>query len=121
MSRRHEEYGRVRVYGVVARVLSRAVLGRSMRVSAKEGDEEKLSAYECGFNLFDDARSRFDIRFYLVSIRFRIFDREACYRYLWAVSRGEMTSRGYRTMVDFVLELRVGYVFVWKVGAREWE
>lgn len=93
----------------------------SMAVSANAGDAEKLAAYECGFNPFDDARSRFDIRFYLVAIRFLVFDLEASFRLPWSVSRGEQTSRGYRTIREFVLELVVGYGYAWKVGALEWE
>jgi NADH-quinone oxidoreductase subunit A len=121
MTRRYTEYAPMRVYRGVSRALAVVVRGRSMLVSAHAGDAEKLSAYECGFNPFDDARSRFDIRFYLVAIRFILFDLEASFRFPWAVSMGEQTSFGYRTMRDFVRELVVGYVYAWKVGALEWE
>jgi NADH-quinone oxidoreductase subunit A len=121
MTRRYTEYAPVRVYRVVSRVLAIVVRSRSMLVSTQAGDAEKLSAYECGFNPFDDARSRFDIRFYLVAIRFILFDLEASFRFPWAVSMGEQTSFGFRTMRDFVRELVVGYVYAWKIGALEWE
>jgi len=121
MTRRYTEYAPVRVYRGVARRLSLVVRGRSRVVSTHAGDAEKLSAYECGFNPFDDARSRFDIRFYLVAIRFILFDLEASFRFPWAVSMGEQTSFGFRTIRDFVRELVVGYVYAWKVGALEWE
>jgi len=121
MTRRYTEYGPVRLYRVVAIALAVVVRGRSMLVAPQAGDAEKLSAYECGFNPFDDARSRFDIRFYLVAIRFILFDLEASFRFPWAVSMSEQTSFGYRTMRDFVRELVVGYVYAWKVGALEWE
>jgi len=121
MTRLYSEYGLVRVYRGVAVRLARVVRGRSRRVSTHAGDAEKLSAYECGFNPFDDARNRFDIRFYLVAMRFIVFDLEASYRFPWAVTLGEQTATGYRTMVDFVRELVVGYVYAWRMGALEWE
>ena len=121
MTRIYTEYAPVRVYRVIARALAVVVRGRSMLVSTHAGDAEKLSAYECGFNPFDDARSRFDIRFYLVAIRFILFDLEASFRFPWAVSMGEQTSVGYRTIRDFMRELVVGYVYAWKIGALEWE
>jgi len=121
MTRRYTEYAPVRVYRGVSRRLALVIRGRSRAVSTHAGDAEKLSAYECGFNPFDDARSRFDIRFYLVAIRFILFDLEASFRFPWAVSRGEQTSFGYRTIRDFVRELVVGYVYAWKIGALEWE
>jgi NADH-quinone oxidoreductase subunit A len=121
MTRRYTEYGPVRVYRGISIRLAVVLRRRSRRVSTQAGDAEKLSAYECGFNPFDDARSRFDIRFYLVAIRFILFDLEACFRFPWAVTLGEQTSFGYRTMRDFVRELVVGYVYAWKIGALEWE
>jgi NADH-quinone oxidoreductase subunit A len=121
MTRRYTEYTPVRVYRRISRRLALVVRGRSRLVSTNAGDAEKLSAYECGFNPFDDARSRFDIRFYLVAIRFILFDLEASFLFPWAVTMGEQTSFGYRTMRDFVRELVVGYVYAWKIGALEWE
>lgn len=121
MTRIYTEYGPVRVYRRLSIVLAVVVRGRSILMSPNVGDAEKLSAYECGFNPFDDARSRFDIRFYLVAIRFILFDLEASFRFPWAVTLGEQTSLGYRTIRDFVRELVVGYVYAWKIGALEWE
>jgi NADH:ubiquinone oxidoreductase subunit 3 (subunit A) len=121
MTRRYSEYGLVRFYMLISIVLALVVRSRSILVSTHAGDAEKLSAYECGFNPFDDARSRFDIRFYLVAIRFILFDLEASFRFPWAVSLCEQTSFGYRTMRDFVIELVVGYYYAWKIGALEWE
>ena len=121
MTLRYTEYIGVRRYAVVAIGLARRRRGISRRASVHHGDAEKRAAYECGFNPFDDARSRFDVRFYLVAIRFRRFDLEGSYRFPWAVSRGEQTSIGFRTIVDFVFELVIGYIYAWKVGALEWE
>ena len=95
--------------------------GRGMRVGTEKGNEEKQGAYECGFEPYDDARIQFNIRYYQVAIRFLVFDLEVCYRYPWVVSRGEREMRGYRTMREFRRELVVGYRFVWRVGALEWE
>jgi NADH-quinone oxidoreductase subunit A len=121
MTRRYIEYGRVRVYRGRARGRGRRRRSRSRRVTNESGDAEKLGGYECGFNPFDDARSRFDIRFYVVAMRFLVRDLEASYMYPWAVSLGEQTGMGYRTMRDFVRELVVGYRYAWKVGGLEWE
>jgi len=121
MTRRYTEYGPVRVYRRVAGLLAGVVRRASRLLATQAGDAEKLSAYECGFNPFDDARSRFDIRFYLVAIRFILFDLEASFRFPWAVTMGEQTSFGYRTMRDFVIELVIGYIYAWKIGALEWE
>lgn len=121
MTRRREEYGVRRRYRVRAIGRSRAIRGRGSRVGPDKGNEEKLGAYECGFEPYDDARRQFNIRYYLVAIRFLVFDLEVCYRYPWVVSRGERERLGYRTMSEFIRELVVGFVYVWMVGALEWE
>lgn len=92
-----------------------------MMVGADKGNEEKQGAYECGFEPYDDARMQFNIRYYQVAIRFLVFDLEVCYRYPWVMGRGERERRGYRTIMEFMRELVVGYIFVWRVGALEWE
>jgi NADH-quinone oxidoreductase subunit A len=115
------EYAGVLTYRAAATVLSMIILALSRRVSTTSSDAEKLSSYECGFNPFDDARSRFDIRFYLVAIRFIVFDIEASFLYPWALTLGEQGAWGYYAMLDFLFELVVGYFYAWKVGALEWE
>ena len=115
------EYSGVLVYTSVARVLSRVILGASRFASTTSTDAEKVSSYECGFNPFDDARSQFDIRFYLVAIRFIVFDIEASFLYPWSLTLSEQGAWGYYTMLDFLFELVVGYVYAWKMGALEWE
>jgi NADH-quinone oxidoreductase subunit A len=84
-------------------------------------DEEKLSAYECGFTPHGLARIPFDIRFYLVGILFIVFDLETCYMFPWVMTLGEQSAWGYWTIVDFMVELLVGYMYAWKIGALEWE
>jgi len=121
MTLRHSEYSGVLVFVALALILSRVVLGLSRAVSTTSSDAEKLSTYECGFNPFDDARSRFDIRFYLVAILFIVFDIEASFLYPWSMTLSEQGAIGFGTMMDFLFELRIGYVYAWKVGALEWE
>lgn len=84
-------------------------------------DPEKNSAYECGFNAFDDARMKFDVRFYLVAILFIIFDLEVAFLFPWAVSLGEIGVFGFWSMVTFLGVLTVGFVYEWCSGALEWE
>ena len=84
-------------------------------------DPEKNSAYECGFNAFDDARMKFDVRFYLVAILFIIFDLEVAFLFPWAVSLGEIGVFGFWSMVVFLGVLTVGFVYEWCSGALEWE
>ena len=84
-------------------------------------DAEKLSPYECGFEAFEDPRSQFDVRFYLVAILFIIFDLEAAFLFPWAVSLGEIGIAGWAAMMVFLAELTLGYIYAWKVGALEWE
>jgi len=119
-SRLRGEYGQRLVFLGVARLLSRVILGLSRLVAPQAPDAQKLAAYECGFDPFGDARSRFDVRFYLVAILFLIFDLEASFLFPWSVSLSETGSRGFWRRRDFLVELTVGYVYAWKVGALEW-
>ena len=82
---------------------------------------EKLSEYECGFPAFEGSRAQFDVRFYLVAILFIIFDLEAAFLFPWAVSLGEIGWVGWGAMMIFLAELVIGYIYVWKKGALEWE
>lgn len=120
-TRRLEEYGRRRSYSRRSLAIGGVVRGLGMRVGPEKGNEEKEGAYECGFEPYDDARRQFNIRYYLVGMMFLVFDLEVCYIYPWVVSRGEMELGGYRVMLEFVGELVVGYAYIWRVGALEWE
>ncbi len=84
-------------------------------------DPEKVSAYECGFNAFDDARMKFDVRFYLVAILFIIFDLEVAFLFPWAISLGEIGAFGFWSMVIFLSILTIGFIYEWRKGALEWE
>ena len=92
-----------------------------MIVVPQHPDSEKLSPYECGFDAFDDARQRFDVRFYLVTLLFIIFDLEIAFLFPWAVSLGEIGVFGFWSMVIFLVILTVGFVYEWRKGGLEWE
>ena len=102
-------------------ILSSIVFLLSFIVSMKADDKEKLSAYECGFNPFDDSRSEFDIRFFLVAILFIIFDLEIAFLFPWAVALGEIGLLGFWSMMIFLAVLTVGFIYEWRKGALEWE
>ena len=90
-------------------------------VAYSNPDPEKLSAYECGFNAFDDARMKFDVRFYLVAILFIIFDLEVAFLFPWAVSFSDIGWFGYVSMMVFLGVLTIGFIYEWKKGALDWD
>ncbi|NWH08978.1 MAG: NADH-quinone oxidoreductase subunit A [Alphaproteobacteria bacterium] len=90
-------------------------------IAPQKPDPEKLSAYECGFNAFDDARMKFDVRFYLVAILFIIFDLEVAFLFPWAITLKETGVAGFFSMLAFLAVLTVGFIYEWKKGALEWE
>jgi NADH-quinone oxidoreductase subunit A len=90
-------------------------------VAVRNPDPEKVSAYECGFNAFDDARMKFDVRFYLVSILFIIFDLEVAFLFPWAVAFKDVGLLGFWSMMVFLAVLTIGFAYEWKKGALEWE
>ena len=90
-------------------------------VAMRNPDPEKVSAYECGFNAFDDARMQFDVRFYLVSILFIIFDLEVAFLFPWAAAFPKMSDYGFWAMMVFLAVLTIGFVYEWKKGALEWD
>ena len=96
-------------------------MGVSRLTGAHNPTAEKLSEYECGFPAFEDARSQFDVRFYLVAILFIIFDLEAAFLFPWAVSLGVTGWAGWIAMMVFLFILAVGFAYEWKMGALEWE
>ena len=89
--------------------------------SPKNPDPEKLSAYECGFDAFDDSRMEFDVRFYLVAILFIIFDLEIAFLFPWAITLGTIGVFGFWSMMLFLGILTIGFIYEWKKGALEWE
>ena len=84
-------------------------------------DPEKLSAYECGFEAFSDARLKFNVRFYLIAILFIIFDLEVAFLFPWAITLGDIGVEGFWSMMAFLGLLTIGFIYEWKKGALEWE
>jgi NADH-quinone oxidoreductase subunit A len=105
----------------IAAGLSVAMVLASLLAGKQKPDSEKLSAYECGFDAFDDARHKFDVRFYLVAILFIIFDLEIAFLFPWAVSLGSIGLFGFWSMVTFLSVLTIGLVYEWRKGALDWE
>ena len=105
----------------VSAAIGLALLVAPFIVAFQRPDPEKLSAYECGFNAFDDARMKFDVRFYLLSILFVVFDLEVAFLFPWAITFKHLGPIGFIAMMVFLAELILGYVYVWKKGALEWE
>jgi NADH-quinone oxidoreductase subunit A len=109
------------VFIAVAVVIGLALLVAPFLVAYQNPDPEKLSAYECGFNAFDDARMKFDVRFYLVAILFIIFDLEVSFLFPWAVAFGQLGLLGFWSMMIFLGVLTIGFIYEWKKGALEWD
>jgi NADH-quinone oxidoreductase subunit A len=115
------EYFPILVFLVIAGGIALAMVGGSLIAARQKPNPEKLSAYECGFEPFDDTRRRFDVRFYLVAILFIIFDLEVAFLFPWAVSLGQIGWLGFASMMGFLGVLTVGFVYEWRKGALEWE
>ena len=105
----------------VAGLISGALLIAPFILAYKSLDPEKLSAYECGFNAFDDARMKFDVRFYLVSLLFIVFDLEVAFLFPWAVAFKEVGIFGFWSMMIFLGVLTIGFIYEWTKGALEWD
>ena len=115
------EYLPILIFIGIAVAMAGAMVAASYILAPQRPDSEKVSAYECGFEAFDDARSKFDVRFYLVAILFIIFDLEVAFLFPWAASLGEIGLFGFWSMVIFLGILTVGFIYEWKKGALEWE
>ena len=120
-----QDYLPLVVFIGIAAVIGLALLIAPFIVAFQQPDPEKLSAYECGFNAFDDARMKFDVRFYLVSILFIIFDLEVAFLFQWAVAMmgmpGEHMVFAFWSMMVFLGVLTIGFLYEWKKGALEWQ
>jgi len=115
------EYLPILLFMAVAVVISGVALFGSLLVARQRPDAEKNSAYECGFPAFDDARDKFDVRFYLVCLLFIIFDLEIAFLFPWAISLKEIGLFGFWSMIVFLGVLTVGFIYEWKKGALDWE
>ena len=115
------EYFPILVFLGIAGAIALAMVGGSLLLARQKPYPEKLSAYECGFEPFDDTRRRFDVRFYLVAILFIIFDLEVAFLFPWAVALGQIGWFGFLSMRGFLTVLPVGFVYEWRKGALDWE
>jgi NADH-quinone oxidoreductase subunit A len=116
-----KDYLPIVIFMGLATAISLVLMIAPILIAMRKPDPEKLSAYECGFNAFDDARMKFDVRFYLVSILFIIFDLEVAFLFPWAVSLGKIGLMGFWSMMIFLAILTIGFVYEWRKGALEWD
>ena len=114
-------YYPILIFLLIAGLVAAVMVGGSRLAAPQRPYPEKLSAYECGFEPFDDARRRFDVRFYLVAILFIIFDLEVAFLFPWAVTLGDIGMFGFFSMMGFLAVLTVGFIYEWNKGALEWE
>jgi len=116
-----EEYFYIFIFIIIAIILACFIVILSYILSIQNPETEKLSTYECGFEPYDDTRHQFDVKFYLVAILFLIFDIEAVYLYPWCVSISQLNITGFWSMIDFVIELGIGFDYIWIVDALNWD
>ena len=115
------DYFSIILFLAIALFLSIGFILVNYLAAPKNPDPEKLSAYECGFEAFDDSRMEFDVRFYLVAILFIIFDLEIAFLFPWAISLGNIGIFGFWSMMFFLGILTIGFIYEWKKGALEWD
>ncbi|HZQ61263.1 MAG TPA: NADH-quinone oxidoreductase subunit A [Casimicrobiaceae bacterium] len=116
-----EQYFPILIFILFGLFLSALLLSLGKLLAPNRPDPEKLSAYECGFEAFEDARMKFDVRYYLVAILFILFDLEIAFLFPWAVVLPEIGMAGFVAMMVFLVILIVGFIYEWKKGALEWE
>jgi len=117
----HAEYVTILIFLLIAVLLAFIIVTLSYLLAIQNPETEKLSPYECGFEPYEDARTTFEIKFYVVAILFIIFDIETMFLLPWSVSLSQLSNLGFWSMVDFVIELGIGFIYVWYVGALEWD
>jgi NADH-quinone oxidoreductase subunit A len=116
-----KEYLSILIYLLLAIVLTAVIIGASYFLAKQNPDSEKLSAYECGFEPYEDARHTFDIKFCVVAILFIIFDIEIMFLLPWCINLSKLDLLGFWAMIEFLFELGVGFFYVWYVKALDWE
>lgn len=117
----YAEFLPILIFLGIAILLAIIIVVFSYLLSVQNPDTEKLSSYECGFEPYEDARNIFDVKFYIIAILFILFDIEAMFLLPWCISLSQLSTLGFWSMIDFVLELGVGFIYVWYVGALEWD
>ena len=115
-----EEYLGIFVYLCFATILALIIVGLSYFLVTQSPETEKLSTYECGFEAYGDTRTQFNVRFYIIAILFILFDIEIIFLAPWCVSISQLNLLGFWSMIEFLLELGIGFMYAWCVGAIEW-
>ena len=115
------EYVIILIFLIIAIILASVILTFSYLLSIQNPETEKLSSYECGFEPYEDARNSFDVKFYLIAILFIVFDIETMFLLPWSVSLSHLNALGFWSMVDFIIELGIGFVYIWYLGALKFE
>ena len=117
----YSEFLPILIFLVIAIVLAVVITSLSYFLAIQNSETEQLSSYECGFEPYEDARNIFDVKFYIVAILFIIFDIETMFLLPWSVSLSQLDMLGFWSMIDFIIELGVGFIYIWYIGALEWE
>ena len=117
----YSEFFPILVFLSIAIILALVIVSLSYFLSNQNPDTEKLSSYECGFEPYEDARTIFDVKFYIVAILFILFDIEAMFLLPWSICLSQLSTLGFWSMIDFIIELGIGFVYIWHVGALEWD
>jgi NADH-quinone oxidoreductase subunit A len=115
-----EEYFGVFIFLIIAVVLALVIAGLSYTLTSQKPESEKLSSYECGFEPYEDTKNKFDVKFCLVAILFILFDIEVVFLLPWSITLSQLNLLGFWSMVDFLLELGIGFIYVWKLEALDW-
>jgi NADH-quinone oxidoreductase subunit A len=113
------DYFFLTVFFILAVIISSVLMIISFLLANQSGGVEKLSPYECGFEPFEDARTHFDVKFYLIALLFLLFDIEVLFLFPWSVSLSCIGFFGFWLMMEFLFELTIGYVYVWKIGVLD--
>ena len=115
------EYFSILLYLTVAIALSLIILLFSYLLVVQNPETEKMSAYECGFEPYEDARNKFDVKFYLIAMLFIIFDIETMYLIPWSITVSKLNLLGFWSMIDFIIELGIGFIYIWYIGGLDWD
>ena len=115
-----EEYLGIFIFLIIAILLSVVIAGLSYTLTSQKPESEKLSSYECGFEPYEDTKNKFDVKFALVAILFILFDIEVIFLLPWSITLSQLNLLGFWSMVDFLLELGIGFIYVWKLEALDW-
>jgi NADH-quinone oxidoreductase subunit A len=115
-----EEYLTIFIFLLIAVILALVIAILSYTLTSQKPESEKLSSYECGFEPYEDARNKFDVKFCLVAILFILFDIEVVFLLPWTISLSQLNLLGFWSVIDFLLELGIGFIYVWKMYALDW-